>query len=467
MRTTTAWLVTGALLTPIGLASLLPTPIAPAANASGPSVGPDVTVAFLPGIEKFGSVGGITGYAIATTSCNRGDENLPWFDSTNPVIAQNLYRLENGRFEQLGMSWVKHGFGALAGNQCGVCQNPGTFDFLGPGCSDPYSTIGNGNQAGFDGIAGLGPRSEINASTGFFPFPYAAQGQSGDAIYKRLQVRNDDLDPALHPDAQFFIEGHYVTPHDAAAGNQNNNMAFRPVLVGAFTDGGYELSVTGTTTEAQPAIEAWAAADGGVEMDLVDVPNDGRLIVGASCTDNGDGTWHYEYAVYNMNSHRSGQAFVIPLPPRTTVTNTGFHHVTHHSGEPFDDSNWTLALTADAISWSTRTFAQNENANALRWGTLFNFRFDADVAPGAVDATLAIFRPGSPATMTVATCGPAAAPACVEDLDGTGDVGFGDILRIIAAWGPCGAPCPEDLSDNGNVDFADILAVIGAWGPCA
>ncbi|MCP3905007.1 MAG: hypothetical protein GY715_15395 [Planctomycetes bacterium] len=60
----------------------------------------------------------------------------------------------------------------------------------------------------------------------------------------------------------------------------------------------------------------------------------------------------------------------------------------------------------------------------------------------------------------------ACAPPCPADLDGSGDVGFGDILAVIGAWGPCGAPCPEDLSGNGNVDFADILAIIAAWGPC-
>jgi len=57
--------------------------------------------------------------------------------------------------------------------------------------------------------------------------------------------------------------------------------------------------------------------------------------------------------------------------------------------------------------------------------------------------------------------------ACPADLDSSGDVGFGDILQIIGAWGPCGVPCPQDLSGNGSVDFADILAVIGSWGPCA
>jgi polyhydroxybutyrate depolymerase len=56
---------------------------------------------------------------------------------------------------------------------------------------------------------------------------------------------------------------------------------------------------------------------------------------------------------------------------------------------------------------------------------------------------------------------------CPGDVDGSDDVGFGDILAIIGAWGPCGVPCPEDLSGNGSVDFADILAVIAAWGPCS
>ncbi|MCP3981448.1 MAG: hypothetical protein GY716_19285 [bacterium] len=55
---------------------------------------------------------------------------------------------------------------------------------------------------------------------------------------------------------------------------------------------------------------------------------------------------------------------------------------------------------------------------------------------------------------------------CPADLDGSGDVGFGDILTIIGVWGPCPPECPEDLSGNGQVDFADVLAVIGAWGGC-
>ncbi|MHC5113039.1 MAG: hypothetical protein ACYTGP_01265 [Planctomycetota bacterium] len=54
---------------------------------------------------------------------------------------------------------------------------------------------------------------------------------------------------------------------------------------------------------------------------------------------------------------------------------------------------------------------------------------------------------------------------CPEDLDGSGDVGFGDIFVIISMWGAC-AGCPADLDGSGFVDFADILIAVGAWGPC-
>ncbi|MCP3902548.1 MAG: hypothetical protein GY715_02845 [Planctomycetes bacterium] len=54
---------------------------------------------------------------------------------------------------------------------------------------------------------------------------------------------------------------------------------------------------------------------------------------------------------------------------------------------------------------------------------------------------------------------------CFGDVDGSGSVGFGDILGVIGGWGPCPG-CPEDLSGNGVLDFADILQIIGNWGPC-
>lgn len=58
-------------------------------------------------------------------------------------------------------------------------------------------------------------------------------------------------------------------------------------------------------------------------------------------------------------------------------------------------------------------------------------------------------------------------PPCPADFDGSGDVGFSDLTRLLSAWGPCAAPCPEDLDGSGAVGFTDLTALLAAWGPCS
>ncbi len=61
---------------------------------------------------------------------------------------------------------------------------------------------------------------------------------------------------------------------------------------------------------------------------------------------------------------------------------------------------------------------------------------------------------------------PIVAPV-VGDADHDGMVGFGDILAVLAAWGPCPPPdlCAEgDTNGDNVVDFQDILNVLGNWG---
>jgi hypothetical protein len=55
--------------------------------------------------------------------------------------------------------------------------------------------------------------------------------------------------------------------------------------------------------------------------------------------------------------------------------------------------------------------------------------------------------------------------ACPADVDGSGAVGFDDLLAVLAAWGPCPA-CAADVDHDGGVGFADLLAVLSAWGAC-
>ena len=132
------------------------------ASALASAQNPDVIVGDLTGPSSWGVIGGTAAYSVGTTSCNQGTTPLDWFanpDPRHPVIAQNMYRHKDGRFEQIGQSWLKHGFFALSQDFCGSCIG-GDGDHLGVNCSDPYSSALNGDQTR------LGPRSDVNASTG-------------------------------------------------------------------------------------------------------------------------------------------------------------------------------------------------------------------------------------------------------------------------------------------------------------
>ncbi len=48
------------------------------------------------------------------------------------------------------------------------------------------------------------------------------------------------------------------------------------------------------------------------------------------------------------------------------------------------------------------------------------------------------------------------------DVDGSGIVGMGDLLILLASWGPC-AGCQADLDGDGSVNVVDLLIVLGNW----
>ncbi len=380
----------------------------------GSAVGPDVIVGDLTGPSNYAMTGALDAISIGTTSCNLGDVWLNWIAGNNqhPVIGGNLYRYRvqdgAGRFEQIGQSWLKHGFYALSGNLC--CANCSATDgtHLGVGCSDPYTSGRNGSQSG------LGPRWQVNASTGVFTYPPANPGYSGTTA-RRLEFATADVDTA--PGVRYFGEAQYVTPDDAAAGNQNNNASYREM-----TTSGAAFAFTGSTHREQSAIEAWAVCETGVGRSDVQVTGDGFFEVAWKVTSLGGGQYHYEYLVHNLNSHRSGGSFSIPVG-NATITNVGYHGVVYRNGDgqgnlSNDSTDWAATNASGTLTWATQTEAQNPNANALRWGTSTNFRFDANVAPAAGTGTLALWRSGSPGTATVLVEVPGGAtsiPFCFGD----------------------------------------------------
>ena len=275
---------------------------------TGATVGPDVTYQDCTSITNFGTLGGIRAYALGSFTCNRGPENLPW-GSTSPLLAMNAYRLSDGRLEQVGMSWVKNGTVAAVGSGCGTCNGAGG-SVLGAGCRDVYGSGFNGSQ----GI--LGPRSQVNAYTGAYPGP---SGSGGTPIAKRLQVAEADLTDG----PQYFVEGVYVAEADAANGNAFNNASYKEATLNSAS---FDLTPIGSMAEGIPAIQAWRdhglgpnMVDPDVVIFPVDVPNEGRFFVGYKAVPvskkllgPAPQVWRYEYAIFNLNSHRSGGSFSIP-----------------------------------------------------------------------------------------------------------------------------------------------------------
>ncbi len=511
--------------------------------------GPDVIVGDIVSLtwnnasENVGGVG-YDSFSFGTTSCNVGNMNIRWdaFSSTtHPAIGQGLYKYKtvNGsaRLEQIGMSWLKHGFQALADNICGCSCNGDQFEILGVGCADPYTAQRNGSQGS------LKPRWYVNAHTGVFPSTQAVASGSGNT-YRRCRVKTGDLEVSSAA-VRYFVECQYVTQDDAYFNNNDNNASYREASMvgGSGNPANFDVGMLGTTQREQPGVRAWKDIDNQVietdvqvaeaaptsngnqtaacaRPDFFNGPcppsaNTSSLVIVASRATLLSGTtWHYEYAVENVNCDSSIASFSVPLPSGVTLTNIGFHDVDYHSGDGvnnvnYDGTDWAAVQSSNAIKWSVQVVTANQNDNALRYGTTYNFRFDADRPPsrtiaggGNTVATMTTYKlAGSVTGLIVAPdndcnsngvgdgidlfngtlhdanangvpdeCEPPT--PCPADIASPANhyVNVDDLLVVINGWGACPAPCPRycgaDIDHNCFVNVDDLLIVINAWGPC-
>lgn len=458
-----------------------------------PPVGPDVIVGDMHGsVQNYtpsstGFDAGHDALSFGTTSCNIGNTTLMWFNdgdvasfgpdiaNKHPVIGQTLYRFSRvdgaSRFEMLGTSWLKHGFLALAQNTCCPCQSPGSGNYLGVGCSDPYSASRNGGQTS------AGPRYQVNANTGEYPYPLSGLAPYSGQTARRLRVKLTDLqNTSGGPNAtvRYFGETQYVTPDDSMARRGNNNASIREVSVsGGATNKDFNyVSIGGNPYNAinrmKSAIRVWREIDPEVLETDIQLPNEGLFVLSSRATRLPSGEYRYEYSLYNMNSDRSARSLAIPTLDSVQADGFEFRDVDYHSGDGlgnqnWDGSDWVNKKENGAVTWGTDAYQSKPNANAIRWGSTYTFRFDSPTAPSFLPsyASVGLFKPPMPGE-------PAAVSARAMAPMNKGDLA--ELIGFLELWGPAvGLPANTfdnrrvDLDESNAIDLADLVLFLESW----
>ena len=226
-------------------------------------------------------------------------------------------------------------------------------------------------------------------------------------------------------------------------------------------------------------------------------------VLGCSVTKLADTSWHYEYALYNMNSTEGIRSFSIPLGPGAAVSDLEFHSTPYRSGDgpgsvDIDDTPWTVSVTGDAVTFEV-VGSYNPPAdvghNALRWGSTMNFRFNSPSAPVDGDLDLVTYRsetaysvsgvkgPGQAPSFCDATdsalgqcpCAPGTQGTGCDIAQGTGGVELQVVARRLApnrvTWQGSGFPAASSptslviratsLDASSPVAFGDGLRCVG------
>ncbi len=463
--------------------------IAGTASWASAQIGPDMISSSHSDVARNGTnaAGTIVGYSSGSITCNIGDRaaNTHPNSTIRPLVGQEMYRYKSftapgssvsfSRMEQIGQGWVKwvgipvNGSSATCGT--GSCSAGGSGQ-MGTNCADTYSS-------GFNGPTGMARRSFINATTGMLNG--ARGGGTGETnVNTRIQVALADI--ANQPTGtQFFIETVHLLPHDAqyirtgqtVAVNAMNNASSQQVNLNNGV--GNAQLIGGPANRQVPVIARWRELDPAVTLVTVDhddTPNPGqantfircRYYVAGKATDLGDGRWRYEYAVFNLNSDRSAGTFIVPLHDSIAFTDYTFRHPITHSGEAISNTPWTANKSSNELVFATEAFATNAAANAIRWGSMYNFGFTTTMPPTTGEGRLGLFKPGTISQMTVPGLPvPSMPPTCAADFDGNGSLDPDDLTDYIGCFfqqPPC---VTVDMNGDNTIDPDDLSDFIGLF----
>jgi hypothetical protein len=138
----------------------------------------------------------------------------------------------------------------------------------------------------------------------------------------------------------------------------------------------------------------------------------------------------------------------------------------YHSGEAYDNSVWEVNIVPGGPQWAaSESYDENPNANALRWGTMYNFWFESDRPPTFGSASLGLFKPHSPQSVSFNVQAPIAdPPSRPGDFDGDGDIDLGDLAVLLSDFGCSVHPCAGDIDGDGDTDLADLAILLAGFG---
>ena len=428
-------------------------------------------------VEYYGEDNGVLSYNFTTTIKNASGAAaaIGATNGAHPVLGQSMYRILDGRIEQIGQGMAKHRVQPFL--NLGGCGDPLAGNgALSAGCTDTYGAYYV--DYGPDGIGydEDGPKYQVNPTTGALElpilYPPCAAWNLGDAV-SHIEVDALDIDPFINDGAIFLAEAQVISADDALAGNNGNNVAIRLLSVNAVDD---VQAVWGTAADAT-ALDLFAAVH--PEAMVTEVINedeggagvDSRVIVACNVIELPNGLYRYEYAVQNVDSHQGVRSLRLPADcAYLQLSDFAQHHVDYNQcGEIWQSDDWSTSLVGGLLEFSTGVHTGNEATNfswsgvpygepsPIRWGTMSNFSFTATTPPQVIEVELGLFRPGSNMSLTATTLGPCKDLQCSTERYCEGTVSS---VGNIAAMNVMGS---TNVSDNSLTLYANSVPA-NQWG---
>jgi hypothetical protein len=354
--------------------------------------------------------------APSATLENVGDADIPWYqkftgdfppygNDQHPFLIWNMFRIDaDGLLRQIGQSGVKHAFFTVnASCSCGEAQ------ILGKQCVDVYSALTNdtptvGNCTEPDGCH-QGPRNEILPARAEWArcgsiYDPDCDGSNTDTVpytpfEHRMLVDEAELDETLLE--KYLLESWYLVRDDMQTQN-NIGTRFLNLDWQAPTppsaQGRWNLINAGDFTNGT-ALQRWFnafSAAGSMKRFTRVQTSLGSLEIVSRARALSATRWRYDYSIYNrdaallttsgaqpnlrMLDTRGVTRVSITLPSGAIIENDRFV-----DADLISSNDWGFARIADELLLSTQS-------NDLRWGTLYSFAFESDIAPGITLATL-------------------------------------------------------------------------------